>query len=81
MRDEVRRILELSTMDDIDFITLKDEKDGVMCLFVSLSGSYKTLFIRKEPVMQELRAHAIANIIYGNQAVNMLLRLYKWMQV
>lgn len=81
MLNEVKRIIELTTNDNIDFITLKDENGGIRCLFFSEKGSYIDLFLKKELLINEMKSHAIANIIYGSQATKLLMRLHKWMQV
>lgn len=80
MLSEVKKIIELTSKISIDFITLKDEKEGVRCLFFSTEGTYKFLLIRKEPLVKEIKSFAIANIIYGNQATMLLRRLHKWTQ-
>lgn len=80
MLNEVKKIVELNSVDDIDFITLKDEKGGLRCLIFSGKGSYDSLFIKDEPLVSELKSHAIANIIYGNQATKLMRRLCSWIQ-
>ncbi len=78
MLDEVKRIVELTAVDDIDFITLMEEEEGLRCIFFSGAGGYSTFLVRKGPLMRELKSHAIANIIYGMQATKLRRRLCSW---
>jgi len=80
MLGEIRKIVELTSVENIDFITLKEEKDGLMCLFFSGNGTFDALLISKEPLISELKSYAIANIVYGDQVTKLLKRWCSWIE-